>query len=195
MITPVPTLETRRLILKRIEESHLASYQKHFAHWEIIRNLAKAVPWPYPADGAKQFYHSVIEPNQGKNRWTWGIFLKDDSDELIGAIELFHMTGLENRGFWLAKDHWGKGLMPEAVIPVTDFAFGQLGFEKLQFGNAVGNERSRRIKEKTGARRIGTRPLEFADPTFTEIELWEITKEQWITFVKKIVTVQPDSMS
>jgi ribosomal-protein-alanine N-acetyltransferase len=113
----------------------------------------------------------VIQPNQGKTRWSWGIFLKEDLNELVGTIELFELSGFENRGFWLAKNLWGQGLMSEAVVPVTDFAFNEVGFARLQFGNAVGNDRSRRIKEKTGARRIGTRPFEFVDPTFTKIEL------------------------
>jgi RimJ/RimL family protein N-acetyltransferase len=105
--------------------------------------------------------------------------LKEDLRELIGVVEIFELSGLENRGFWLARNHWGKGLMSEAVVPVTDFAFHQVGFDRLQFGNAVGNERSRRIKVKTGARRIGTAPFEFVDPAFTEIELWEITRDEW----------------
>lgn len=180
VITNVPTLKTTRLILRAIQEKDLPSYQKNFADWDVIRNLSKVVPWPYPKDGVKQFYDSVLQPNQGKTRWSWGIFVKENFDEMIGMIEIFQLQGKENRGFWLAKNHWGKGFMSEAVIPVTDFAFRQIGFDKLRFGNAVGNDRSRRIKEKTGARRIGTRPFEFVDPSFSEIELWEITRSEWI---------------
>jgi RimJ/RimL family protein N-acetyltransferase len=171
--------------LRAIEESDLPAYQKNFAHWDIVRNMSKVVPWPYPADGVRQFYDSVIKPNQGKTRWSWGIFLKEDPIELMGVIEIFTLTGLENRGFWLAKKHWGKGLMLEAVVPVTDFAFHQLGFDLLRFGNAVGNERSRRIKEKTLARRMGTQPFEFVDPAFTEIELWEMTRDEWALFARR----------
>lgn len=71
--------------------------------------------------------------------------------ELIGAIELRRKGEPDNRGFWLAKKHWGRGIMTEAVIPVLEYAFNELGFEKLIFSNAVGNKRSHRIKEKTGA--------------------------------------------
>lgn len=44
--------------------------------------------------------------------------------------------------------------MTEAVKPVMNFAFKELGFDQLVFTNAVGNQRSRRIEEKTGARLI-----------------------------------------
>jgi RimJ/RimL family protein N-acetyltransferase len=83
-------------------------------------------------------------------------------------------------GFWLAKQHWGKGLMSEAVWPVTDYAFDCLGFDQLIFSNALGNRRSRRIKEKMGATFLRTEPAAFVDPEFTEHELWQLTKDDWL---------------
>ena len=109
----------------------------------------------------------------------WGIFLKDNPDEIIGAIGLWRDGVPENRGFWLAKNFWGKGIRTEAVKPITDYAFNFLGFEKLVFTNAVGNTRSRRIKEKTGARLLRIEAAEFVNPEYTEREIWEITKEEW----------------
>ena len=48
----------------------------------------------------------------------WGIFLKENPDELIGCIGVYKNRPFENRGFWLAKKFWGQGLMTEAVKPV-----------------------------------------------------------------------------
>ena len=39
--------------------------------------------------------------------------------------------------------------MTEAVVPVMDHAFNNLGFEKMVLANDLGNDRSRRVKEKT----------------------------------------------
>ena len=69
--------------------------------------------------------------------------------------------------------------MSEAVQPVVDFAFKDLAFDKLVFTNAVGNQRSRRIKEKTGARLIDVRPAKFVDPSYSEHEIWELKKSEW----------------
>jgi RimJ/RimL family protein N-acetyltransferase len=74
--------------------------------------------------------------------------------------------------------------MTEAVAPVTNYAFNDLGFQKLYFTNAVGNLASRRVKEKSGATYIETRPTKFVSPEFTHTELWELTKQNWITFSK-----------
>ena len=69
--------------------------------------------------------------------------------------------------------------MTEAVAPVTAYAFNDLGFDKLVFTNAKGNTRSRRIKEKTGARLVSVAPAEFVDASLTEQEIWELRREDW----------------
>lgn len=178
----LPVFETERLILRGITLQDIPSYQKHFVDYEVIQHLSALVPWPYPADGVKLFVENFILPNQGKNRWMWGIFLKTNPDELIGGVDLWRDGKPENRGFWLGKAFWGKGLMTEAVKPVMDYAFDVLGFEKMILSNAVGNVRSRRVKEKSGAKLIGTKPTKFVSPKYSESELWEITKEDWKQF-------------
>jgi RimJ/RimL family protein N-acetyltransferase len=72
--------------------------------------------------------------------------------------------------------------MTEAVEPVMDYAFNELGFEILYFGNALGNTRSRRVKEKTGAKLIRIEAGKHIDPQLTEMEIWELKKENWFKF-------------
>lgn len=178
----VPTFHTERLILKPVELSDTPSYEKHFVDYEVISHLSALVPWPYPKGGVSTYLANLILPQQGKTRWTWGIFLRESPSELIGCVDLWKEGRPENRGFWLGKKFWGRGLMTEAVAPVTEHAFNQLGFDKLVFANAVGNTRSRRIKEKTGARLLRIAPAKFVNPEYTEHEIWELTKEDWHKF-------------
>jgi RimJ/RimL family protein N-acetyltransferase len=145
----------------------------------VIRHLSSAVPWPYPENGAAEFIRDFILPNKGLDRWIWGIFLKSNPSELIGGVDLWRKGIPENRGFWLGRKFWGRGVMTEAVAPVNDYAFDQLGFESLIFSNALGNVASRKVKEKTGALFLKTEQARFVDPTYSERELWELTKERW----------------
>lgn len=179
--SPLPCLRTPRLILKGVRLKHAAAWQRHFADYQVIRHLSTAVPWPYPKDGAAQFIQNVLLPAQGKNRWAWGIFLKGRPDNLIGCVDLWrNQKGKpENRGFWLGRRFWGKGYMTEATSAVTDHAFRKLGFKKLVFANALGNRRSRRIKEKEGARLIGLESVKSIDPRYTKLEIWELTRADW----------------
>ncbi|MCB0367925.1 MAG: GNAT family N-acetyltransferase [Bdellovibrionales bacterium] len=98
----IPEFQTERLTLKEVSLKYIDSYEKNFIDYEVIRYLSTAVPWPYPKDGVRDFLTSVILPQQGKDRWTWGIFLNDNPDELIGVVDLWRKGCPENRGFWLA---------------------------------------------------------------------------------------------
>ena len=175
----LPTFKTKRLLLRPPNLSDVPSYQHHFVDYEVIRNLSAGVPWPYPPDGVLHFLRDVIIPKLGKGTWAWGLFLPNEPEQLIGMIELWRKGRPENRGFWLGRAFWGKGLMTEAVNVINKYAFEELGFTSLIFSNAVGNIASRRIKEKTGAQYIGTNPAGFVDPQFTEQELWKLTKQEW----------------
>ena len=175
----IPRFETERLIIREVGIEDIESYTKHFVDYEVIRNLSYKIPWPYPNDGVQDWIANEVIPNQGKGRWNWSILLKENPTEVIGCIDLMKDNPSENRGFWLGKAHWGKGIMTEAVYPTIDFAFGKGGFDKLCFANALGNEASRRIKEKTGCTFIGLKPGKFVDPALTEREMWELTKDNW----------------
>ena len=176
--------ETERLFLRGVRLSDAENIEKHIAHWDIVKNFRYTFPWPYPKGGARDFINSVL-PKQGVDVWVWGLFLKENKQELIGVLSLHRKGNPGNRGFWLAKKYWGKGLMTEAVQPVLDYAFEELNFSKLIFDNAIQNKTSRRIKEKTGCKYIGTRSQKFVNKEYTESEVWELTKEAWQAFRKK----------
>lgn len=176
----LPTFTTERLILRAVTEADVPAYERHFVDYAIISQLAAAIPWPYPQGGVLDWVHTHIVPNQGRDLWAWGLFLKEQPEELIGCVELLRHGKPENRGFWLSRTYWGRGLMTEATLPILDYAFGDLGFETLIFANAVGNVGSRRVKEKTGARLIRTEPAQFVNPAYREREIWELTKDEWI---------------
>lgn len=175
----IPHFTTERLLLKGISEDDAESYEKHFVCYEVIGELTDMVPWPYPAGGVKEYIKNSVLPNQGIHLWCWGIYLKENPSEVIGAIHLRREGNPGHRGFWLGKDFWGKGYMTEAVRPINDYAFNQLGFNRMIITNAVGNIRSRRIKEKNGADFIGTEPARFVNPNYIEREVWVLTKEKW----------------
>jgi RimJ/RimL family protein N-acetyltransferase len=179
----VPVLETERLFLKEATLAHAGDYQKYFNDFDVIRFLSFVVPWPYPEDGAYQHLKNTIVPKQGKERWMWGIFLKNNPEEFIGAVELWKDGNPDNRGFWLGKKFWGQGIMTEACEAITQCAFMDLGFEKLVFSNAKGNMASRRIKEKAGACLLDVIPFQFASNEFDEAELWELSKRDWLIHV------------
>ena len=172
-----PTLETPRLILRPLELADAESIQALFPHWEIVKYLAKVVPWPYPADGARTFIEMALAANARGEQWDWTLRRKANPDSIIGAIGLVR-DGDTNRGFWIAPQWQRQGLMTEAADAVTDYWFETLKFPLLHVTKAVDNVPSSRITARQGMRLVGRKESEYVCghlPT----EIWEITAEEW----------------
>ena len=174
----LPELRTARLILRPLELADADQVQLLFPHWDIVRLLANAVPWPFPDDGVRQFYEHVALPAMERGeQWNWTLRLQREPGQVIGAISLLK-AGETNRGFWLGVPWQGQGLMSEACIAVTGYWFGVLGFDVLRVTKAAANLPSRRISEKQGMRLVETKEGDYVSGRLPT-EVWEITAEEW----------------
>jgi ribosomal-protein-alanine N-acetyltransferase len=177
-----PVLETRRLILRPLALADAPAIQRHFNNWNIIRNLASVVPWPYPEDGAETFVRQQLDKvAAGEEIYQWVLVLRQGDGEAIGSIRFCsQLDGAKgNRGFWLAEPYWNQGLMTEAVAAVNDFVFDTLGLEAFYVCNAASNAASRRVKQKTGAEFVGYVELAHHNGE-TKSEKWKVTRESWL---------------
>jgi [ribosomal protein S5]-alanine N-acetyltransferase len=174
----VVRLETQRLELRPLRLADAEQSQQLFPHWEIVRFLAKHVPWPYPEDGALTYYRDRALPAMERGEeWHWSLRLKSDPGQLIGSISLMKAED-NNRGFWLGVQWQRQGLMSEAVEAVTDYWFEELGFSVLRAPKAVMNAASRRISEKSGMRVVAVLEKDYVAGRL-QTEVWEITAEEW----------------
>lgn len=178
MASPVPALETLRVLLRPLVIEDAIQAQALFPRWEIVRYLDAVVPWPYPADGARTFYETVVLPAMERGEaWHWSIRLRDAPDELVGTINL-KRGERENRGFWVALPWQRRGIATEACAAVNDFWFDVLGFSVLRVGKAIANEASRRISARQGMRLVGTELRDLVSGRQPG-EIWEISAAEW----------------
>lgn len=174
-----PVLETERLLLRPLRLADAPAAQRHFPRWEIVRWLNAIVPWPYPSNGAEGYIRGALEERDRGERILWAICLKDTPDELIGVIELRPDDGSrDQRGFWLATEYQGRGLITEAADRVTDYAFAELGWPHLWLTNAQANIASRRVKERQGAELVETVARHYVSGVGPG-EIWLLTSEAW----------------
>ncbi|VVN92799.1 GNAT family N-acetyltransferase [Pseudomonas fluorescens] len=173
-----PTLYTERLILRPLELADAEAIQQQFPHWEVVRYLNALVPWPYPADGALTYLRDMALPAIARGaEWHWSIRLKSAPEQLIGNVSLMDEQD-NNRGFWLAPQWQGQGLMSEASAAVTDYWFETLGRPLMRVPKAAPNLASRRISERDGMRLIRTEERDFVSGRLP-CDIWETTREQW----------------
>ena len=173
-----PDGETHRLILRPVTLADASRIQELFPQWEIVRYLKDRVPWPYPANGARQFLEQIALPQTERGEaWHWALCLKSDPAQLIGSLNL--RTGRdEHRGFWLGLPWQGRGLMSEACAWANDFWFDTLAFPLLRVTKAAANLASRRISQKQGMRLVGVQEKNYVSGRLSS-EIWEITGEEW----------------
>ena len=178
----VPIIQTRRLVLRPLAVTDAPAIQRRFNNWNIIKNLATVVPWPYPDDGAETFIRLQLEKGAlGEETYQWVLVLRSGDGEAIGNISFRpRADGLKgDRGFWIAEPYWNQGLMTEAVTAVNDFVFLTLGVDSFHVCNLASNEASRRVKQKTGAEFVGYIEVPHHNGQ-SRCEKWRMTREHWL---------------
>jgi RimJ/RimL family protein N-acetyltransferase len=141
---------TERLLLRPSWPEDASAIYDAVADEGIVRNLA-LVPWPYTACDAAAFAameHSDHYPN-------FMLMLRTDgAPKLIGSCGLAERDGEAELGYWIAREHWGRGYATEAAKAVIGVAKA-LGHRKLVAGHFTDNPASGRVLRKLGFRPLG----------------------------------------
>ena len=146
-------IETKRLILRPWLQSDL----NDFYAYASVEGVGEMAGWSHhkSKEESRKILNSFIE-----HKKTFALELKE-TGQVIGSlgIEGFREpalleSSLQGRelGYVLAKEYWGRGLMPEAVNAVIDYCFEALHYDFLLCAHFIRNDQSRRVIEKVGFR-------------------------------------------
>lgn len=127
-------LVTPRLVLRRPLASDAAAIVCAVNDVEVTRWLTQ-LPYPYTHSDAASFIGSQAG---------LATFLICQNDTPIGCI-----STEGEFGYWLARTHWGQGIMTEASRAILPWHFETAGTTLIS-GHAVGNARSRSVLLKMG---------------------------------------------
>ena len=143
---------TERLLLRPAWEEDADALFHAIGDERIVRNLATA-PWPYLPEHASAWVAVERRPH----RPTSLIFRRTSGGpELIGGIGI-HDTpdGDVELGYWITRDHWGRGYASEAGRAMVAFARGVLKLERLVAGHFLDNPASGSVLRKLGFQPTG----------------------------------------
>jgi [ribosomal protein S5]-alanine N-acetyltransferase len=148
----IPTIQGSKFLLRELNpEKDKESLIRNINDPEIMNRMG--IDYPYTQENWEWFLNKHKEMLEGKNAEL--SFVIDINDEVVGCVSL--SLGKINSskhvgkfGYWLAKKHWGKGIMSEAVKLVCDYAFKELGLKKLKIDFLEDNKASARVAEKNG---------------------------------------------
>ena len=172
-----PTLETERLILRPPTLADAPDVQRQFGHFEIIRYIGP-VPWPYPDDGAHQFYSKDLLPKMERGEMIGWVITRKNNGELLGALDMRPDGKVSQQGFWLGLPFHRHGIISEALAATTDYAFEVIGMPSIHTENAQENVASSRTQAKTGAELVGVNQSKYLGEPKPQ-EQWLLTPERW----------------
>ena len=144
------TLKTDRLILRLWKMSDLDDMFEYAS----VPGVGEMAGWPHHTDKevSKSILQSFID-----NGDVYAIVLKENK-KVIGSLGIheksadgdFKAKSQKTIGFVLAKEYWGRGLVPEAVQAVIKYAFDKLKVDVLWCEHFDENLQSQRVIQKCG---------------------------------------------
>ncbi len=125
-------LETERLVLRAPEASDVREIALALNDFEVTKNLAM-VPYPYTENDAQSYVTRAVE-DRAKGTTLRFLIRRKADNALIGACGLHWTDGGYDIGYWIAKPHWRQGYASEAARRLVEFAFDDLGADRLRAG-------------------------------------------------------------
>lgn len=117
----------------------------------VVRNLSR-VPWPYRPEDAREF--AAKQQDARCPHFVITLPTSSAPARIIGSAGLAQRDGEVELGYWIARDHWGKGFATEAARAVLSLA-RTLGHGRISGIHFKDNPASARVLRKVGFRPTG----------------------------------------
>ncbi|GAA4390750.1 GNAT family protein [Hymenobacter koreensis] len=154
-LTPFPSLHTPRLTLRQLQPSDAEAILFSRSNEDMMRYIPREKD--HSLDQAHR-HLALLSDLQARNEGiTWGLS-QPPSVELLGTICLWNLQPAHHRaeiGYGLHPDHWGQGLMSEAVAAVLRFGFEDLQLHTIEAKLDPANTASIKLLERHGFVREG----------------------------------------
>ena len=169
-------LRTERLLLRPFDFGDVDDVLSYASEPEFARYLP--IPQPYTRDDAVQFI-----ARQLLAEWsTRPAFAMELEGHVVGGLGLriHERDKRAELGYALGKQHWGKGLTPEAARTVIDWGFERYGLHKVYARADLRNSRSWRVMDKLGMVREGVlRGHEKPRDEYVDDVYYGVLREEW----------------
>lgn len=174
-------LKTKRLVLRPWRQEDLDDFFE-YASVDGVGQMAGWTPHQNKEE-SQQILDSFIDHKK--------TFALEYDEKVIGSlgieeydeVKFPELSDLNCReiGYVLAKDYWGKGLMPEAVKEVIRYLFEDVKLDVILCGHFLNNKQSARVQEKCGFRHYAFGKYETRFGTVEDDETNILTKDEWLS--------------
>ncbi len=172
-----PILESERVILRRFEDSDLENVFKGLSHPEIIKHYGISFE-TLEATKMQMKWFEDLEKNE-KGLW-WAVCDQVDGTFLGGGglNDLSKKHRKAEIGFWLLKEHWGKGYMTETMPLIVNYAFNSMGLHRIEGFVETENTNCKNALAKLNFNHEGTmQDCEFKYGKFVSVDIYSKLSE------------------
>jgi ribosomal-protein-alanine N-acetyltransferase len=177
----LPELETERLLLRKMRLDDAEAMFAYASDPEVTRYVLFETH--RSVEDSESFLRLATEGYERGDFGGWGVVLKD-SGAFVGTCGMDVGYAPEHAraelGYVLSREHWGKGLMPEAVRAVIRFGFRRMDLNRIQARCIAENTASARVMEKAGMTYEGTlRESEFIKGAYRDMKIYSILRREF----------------
>ena len=176
----LPVIETKRLVLRKVSMRDAPDIY----HYARDREVARHVLWEAHQSlwDTRAYVRFLLYQYRNGEPGSWGIVLRE-TGRVIGTIGYMSYSA-ENAtveiGYSLSREHWGKGLMTEALAAVIDETFRTLKLNRIEAMHFTDNPASGRVMAKCGMTHEGhMRGRICCKGVFRDVEMWGILRKDW----------------
>lgn len=178
----IPTFETDRLILRKIEfndledifEFSLDPKVAYHMTWEVNKSKEETL---------NNFVKVVIE-NYDRGQSGDLAIVHKENDKVIGTCSFIEWSNEHNNaeiGYVLNQNYWGCGFTTEAIIELIKYGFETIQLNRIQGRCDIDNISSEKVMLKVGMVYEGTlRKNEFIKGDYKDTKIFSILKEEFV---------------
>lgn len=169
-------LETDRLVLRPAADTDTEGLHALFTEPDIRRFLwdDEVIPRSQTAEMVRKSRRRFASDGYG----LWLMMVSDAPDHPVGFAGLWHFRDPPELElvFGVARDWWGKGFAEESARAVMRYAFGELGFARIDASTDTPNIASLHVLQKLGMRRTRRETVGGLDTVFFTIDAREFAE-------------------
>ena len=176
----IPTLETERLVLRKLAVSDCFDMYEYSRKPETSEFLA----WSPHLDleYTKAYLQNLKSHYALGMFYDWAVVLKGE-DKMIGTCgftNIYPQNDSAEIGYVINPAYRGRGIAAEAAKRVMEFGFFTLGLNRIEAKYMAGNAASRRVMEKLGMELEGVaRSAMLIKGRYADIGICSILKENF----------------
>lgn len=144
-------IELRSLELSDVQDM----FQTINAQREYLGKWLPFIAYTKEMKDTEAFVRSVVEASEDKFEYVFTIRENNSFVGLIGFKDTDRLNHKTEIGYWLSEHHQKKGIITRSVSKLCQWAFDELGMNRIQIKCAVGNMPSKNIPIKLGFRLEG----------------------------------------